>query len=344
VDQALASQEMSDLNESNLITSAEDNAFIMTADDFIENTNPNYNSQYSGLNSQGENLTPRLATKTMVDIWQDNFDPRLKLFVDTAMASWPGTPGYEDVDFFGYRGHPLLGFVPVEEKYPWGAETTSRWSLHMYAPVWPMPVLSSQEVYFALAEAALFGIKGSESDAQGFYEKGLTAALQWAVDWNAVIEPQLLDMFAQYRPDWTAEQVDEYATFHRVTQEEVDAFVDTAAVMTLTGTTEEQHEMIMNQKIAGLYPTQVYEGWFEWKRTGYPRVQVGSDEDDLQGQSYRRFMWPDSEQSLNADSYNEALQRIGGNDHPLVKTWWDANPNAPHEHPDKVPSQPAPWI
>jgi hypothetical protein len=344
VDQALAASEMSDLNEANLITSVEDNAFINTAADFIENSNPNYNAQYSGLNSQGSDLTKRLATKTMVDIWQDNFDPRLKLFVDTAAADWPGTPGYEDVEFFGYRGHPLLGFVPVEEKYPWGAESSSRWSLHMYAQVWPMPVMSSQEVYFALAEAALFGIKGSAADAQGFYEKGFRAALQWAVDWNALIEPQLMDMFALYRPDWTAEQVTEYADFHRVTQEEVDAFADSAAVLTLSGTTEEQHEMIMNQKIAGFYPNQVYEGWFEWRRTGYPRVQVGTDGDDLQGQSYRRYMWPDAEQVLNADNYNEALQRIGGNDHPLVKVWWDTNPNAPHEHPDKVPSQPAPWV
>ena len=39
VDQALAASEMSDLNESNLITSAEDNAFIITADDYRNNQN-----------------------------------------------------------------------------------------------------------------------------------------------------------------------------------------------------------------------------------------------------------------------------------------------------------------
>jgi hypothetical protein len=335
---------MSDLNESNLITSAEDNAFINTANDFIENTNPNYNAQYSGLNAVGSDLTKRYVTKTMVDIWQNNFDPRLKLFADTAEASWPQTPGYEDVDYFGYRGRPLLDQFVVQHKYPWGAESCSRWSLHYYAPVWPMPILSSQEVYFALAEAALFGIKGSAAEAQGFYEKGVKAALDWAVAWNDLIEPQLMDMFALYRPDWTAEQVAEYAAFHRVTQEEVDAFADTAAVMTLTGTVEEQHEMIMNQKIAGLYPTQEYEGWFEWRRTGYPRVLIGGDGDDLRGVPPRRFMWPDSEQTLNADSYNEAKARIGGTDGMLIKVWWDANPNAPHEHPGEVPWMDQPWI
>ncbi len=344
VDETLAAANMSDLNETNLITSAGDNAFIMTAYDNIDNTNPNFQSQYSGLYSQGSSLTKRECAKTIVDIWQDNFDPRLKLFADTAQAAWPGTPGYEGIDFFGYRGHPLLGDVPVEQKYPWGAESTSRWSLHMYAPVWPMPLLSSQEVYFALAEAALVGIKGSPADAQDFYTKGVTAAMNWAVAWNANIEPQLLDMFALYDPAADGEFVSEYAASHRITQDEADAFVDTATVMTLVGTEEEQLEMIMNQKIAGLYPTQVEEGWFEWRRTGYPRVQVGDDGDDLQGVSPRRYMWPDSEQELNSASYDEALQRIGGTDGMLIKVWWDVNPDAPHEHADPVPEQAAPWV
>ena len=344
VDPAMAAANMTDLNESNLITDPADNAFIMTAYDVIDNTNPNFRAQYSGLYGQGSSLTKRMPAKTVVDIWQDNYDPRLKVFVDTAEADWPQSPGYEHVDYFGYRGHPLLGFVPVEQKYPWGAESISRWSLLMYAPVWPMPVISSQEVYFALAEAALFGVIGAPTDAQGFYEKGVTAALNYAVDWFDVTSPQLSECFALYRPEWTPEQVTDYADFHTITQTEVDAFIDTATVMTLTGTEEEQLEMIMNQKIAGMYPVQHAEGWAEWRRTGYPRVQVGDDGDDLMGVSPRRFMWPDSEQTLNEDNYQEALGRIGGEDKMLVKNWWDVNPLAPHEHPDPVPSMDTTWI
>ena len=71
---------------------------------------------------------------------------------------------------------------------------------------------------------------------------------------------------------------------------------------------------------------------------------MGDDGDDLQGVSPRRYMWPDSEQELNAASYEEALQRIGGTDGMLIKVWWDVNPLAPHEHPDPVPEQPAPWV
>ncbi|MCK5068540.1 MAG: SusD/RagB family nutrient-binding outer membrane lipoprotein [Bacteroidales bacterium] len=344
VDAAMATANMSDLNESNLITDPADNAFIMTAYDVVDNTNPNFNAQYSGLYGQGSSLTKRMPAKTIVDIWQDNYDPRLKVFADTAEASWPTTPGYEEYDYFGYRGHTLLGFVPVEQKYPWGGESTSRWSLLMYAPVWPMPVISAQEVYFALAEAALFGVKGAPADAQDFYEKGVTAALNWSVNWFDLTSPQLTDMFALYRPEWTPEQVTDYADFHTITQAEIDDFVDTATVMTLTGDNEEQLEMIMSQKIAGYYPVQTFEAWCEWRRTGYPRVQVGDDGDDLQGVSPRRYMWPDSEQVLNEASYQEALARIGGEDRMLVKIWWDTNPLAPHEHPDPVPEQDAPYI
>ena len=196
VDAGMASANMSDLNESNLITDPADNAFIMTAYDVVDNTNPNFRSQYSGLYTQGSSLTKRMPAKTIVDIWQDNSDPRLKVYADTAEAEWPGTPGYEEYDFFGYRGHTLLGFVPVEQKYPWGGGSTSRWSLLMYAPVWPMTVISSQEVYYALAEAALFGVKGSPADAQGFYEKGVTAALNWSLNWFDQTSGQLTDMFA----------------------------------------------------------------------------------------------------------------------------------------------------
>jgi hypothetical protein len=347
VDATLASQEMSDLNESNLITSMEDNAYVLTSLDLIENANRNYydpDASWTGLYNQASALEPRYVGKTVLDIWQDNFDPRLKLYCDTAAAAWPTTPGYETIDYFGYRGHALLGYVPVEQKYTYGSESCSRVSLHNYAPIWPSVELTAHEVYFALAEAALFGIKGSAAEAQGYYEKGVKAALDWSVYWNDLIEPQLPDMFGLYRPDWTGEQVAEYAEFHRVTQEEADAFVDTATVMTLTGTDEEQLEMIMNQKIVGFFPTQTQEAYAEWRRTGYPRVLVGDDDDALRGVSPRRYLYPDSEQQLNTVNLQEALDRMGGTDNMLNKVWWDKNPLAPHKHPGTVPYMDKPWV
>ena len=102
--------------------------------------------------------------------------------------------------------------------------------------------------------------------------------------------------------------------------------------------------MIMNQKIVGLFPNQLFEAYCEWRRTGYPRVLVGDDDDALQGVSPRRYLYPDSEQSLNAENLAEAISRLGGTDNMLAKMWWDANPLAPHEHPGEVPYMDAPWV
>ena len=99
----------------------------------------------------------------------------------------------------------------------------------------------------------------------------------------------------------------------------------------------------MNQKIIALFPME-NQGWFEWRRTGYPRVMVGHDDDALKGVSPRRMPWPQIEQSVNSDNYEAALKAIGGTDGRLQKVWWDKNPDAPHAHPGVVPTQPQPWV
>ncbi|WP_263834467.1 SusD/RagB family nutrient-binding outer membrane lipoprotein [Salinibacter sp.] len=55
------------------------------------------------------------------------------------------------------------------------------------------------------------------------------------------------------------------------------------------------------------------EGWFNWRRTGIPDIDpsvenVNGDEIPV------RFRYPESEQSLNADNYQAALDRQGDND------------------------------
>lgn len=329
-DDQMARDQMSDLTDADLITSSEDNAFTMTFNDIIENGNPNHRD----LLLNGTATYKPLMAKTVIDLWQDNGDPRLKLYADTALATFIS---------FGYRGRPLLGDGPQEEANPYGFESVSRWSLHMYAAAWPMPVLTAAEVNLALAEAAVFGLKGPESDAQTYYERGIEAALNWSLNWSEITSSQLSELFAVFDPDMSAEDIATYEAFHALTQDEIDAFINTAPVVTLTGSNEEKLEMIMNQKMLSFYPTLLHEGWTEWRRTGYPRVLVGNDQGDLAGVAPRRYMWPVSEQGLNKDSYNEALQRIG-QDHVSVKNWWDANPLVPHAHPGVVEQRDQPWI
>ncbi|VAW23226.1 Cell surface glycan-binding lipoprotein, utilization system for glycans and polysaccharides (PUL), SusD family [hydrothermal vent metagenome] len=339
VDEAMAQSNMSDLSEANLITSLEDDAFINSADDY----NSNMNRLYDRLITNGYPGSAEVG-KTLEDIMSATNDPRIAVYMDTAYAQWPGTPGYEDIPSFGYRGKPLLGFVPVEEKYPWGAETTSQWSAFWYTPIIERPLMRSSEVYFALAEAALFGLK--QGDANALYKKGLDQALAWAQKLYANGKPQMppyLGIFySKVYPDWDETWEPDYWADKEMTQAEIATY-KAGDVYTLSGSQEEKLEMIMNQKMIALYPMEE-QGWFEWRRTGYPRVLVGDDGDALKGVSPRRMPWPQNEQSVNSANYEQALQRIGGVDGRLQKVWWDANPAAPHKHPGKVPWMDHPWI
>lgn len=328
----LAISQMSDLDDADLITTMEDDAYVMSSTDYPENRN----IAYKDLQVAGTELYKTLVPKTVLDIFKNNYDPRLKLYCDTAEATFQS---------FGYRGRPLLGDGPDEQKYPYGLGSTSRKSLHMYAAVWPFPVLTSAEVNYVLAEAALFGLRGSTADAQTYYEAGLESALKWSQMWYETTSSQISELFSLYDPEMDAGEVEAYDDFHAVTADDIGAFLDTATVVTLTGTQEEQLEMIINQKAANFYPVMVYEAYADWRRTGYPRVLVGDDTGDLQGIAPRRLLYPIVEQSLNADNLDEAVQRMGGTENVLSKVWWDSNPaDLPYDHPETVEWRETPWV
>lgn len=345
-DSDLATANMSDLNESNLITSLDDDAFILTADDVSENMN----LVYTLMINRGYPHSAEIMGKTLADILigsgdaHNPIDPRIALHMDTCYAKWPGSPGYEDIGSFGYRGRPLLGNAPDEERNPYGANTTSKLSAFWYCPIIERPVIRSSEVYFALAEAALFNLKAG--DANALYQKGMNRAIAWEQKFYERCKPQMSDYLDEFYspvyPDWDKTWEADYFADKEITQDEIDA-LKADPVYTLSGSTEEQFEMIMNQKMVALFPMED-QGWFEWRRTGYPRVLVAHDQDDLMGVSPRRYPWPQVEQSVNGDNYADALSRIGGTDGRLQKVWWDANPNAPHEHTGEILKMDQGWL
>lgn len=72
------------------------------------------------------------------------------------------------------------------------------------------------------------------------------------------------------------------------------------------------------QKFFALYFTGM-EGWFEYTRTGYPLLVPGPTNVN-NGKIPVRIPYPLEEQSLNANNYNEAAKRIGG-DNMNIKQW-----------------------
>lgn len=66
-------------------------------------------------------------------------------------------------------------------------------------------------------------------------------------------------------------------------------------------------EQINTQKWIALFYTGM-EGWFNWRRTGYPEIEP-SESNVNNDRIPVRFRYPESEQSLNAESYQEAVDR-----------------------------------
>lgn len=79
-------------------------------------------------------------------------------------------------------------------------------------------------------------------------------------------------------------------------------------------------ETIMKQKYVALFYTD-YQGFIEFKRTGFPNT-IEPGPDAFYDVYPSRFEYPSEEESLNSANYNEAVQRIGG-DQITTKVWWE---------------------
>ncbi|WP_116127528.1 SusD/RagB family nutrient-binding outer membrane lipoprotein [Lewinella sp. IMCC34183] len=81
-------------------------------------------------------------------------------------------------------------------------------------------------------------------------------------------------------------------------------------------------EQIITQKwIASI--GNAYEGWIEWRRTGYPALQPVAA--SLNGGLYPvRFPYPADEQALNFENYRGAAEATQGNS-INVPVWWDVD-------------------
>ena len=351
VDANLAMQQVSDLSESDLLMTLDDDAYIANNTDYPDHLNPRYYRIVNYSTTQESVWTHQV----MINILKNdsiNYDPRIKLYADTVMASFKGGTSPHGYYFppYKYRGSPTLGLVTVNYKYPWGSNTVSQISDFWRVPVVYPALMRCSEVYFALAEAKLVGLLpgGFSGTAEDYYKKGIDASIEWYKWFYDKTAPQIpalmLDFIhnAAYSPGtpWTDADVQQFLDYKKITDQEITNFKGTA-MYTLTGTQEEQLEKIINQKIVALYPDE-FEGWTEYRRTGYPKVPIGPDEAALKGKVPRREPWPTTEETINSASYNDALSRYG-TDSRLTKMWWDANPDAPHIYDWIAPTMPTDW-
>jgi hypothetical protein len=116
-------------------------------------------------------------------------------------------------------------------------------------------------------------------------------------------------------------------------QYEIDptAYLSSPAA-TLTGTDEEKLEQIIVQKWLAIY-FESNEAWAEYRRTGYPRIWLGTDADDNAGEIPRRIRYPLDEYAKNEVNVSSAVSKLTDGDQYASKVWWDKKDGLPFNHP-----------
>ncbi|HZB15503.1 MAG TPA: SusD/RagB family nutrient-binding outer membrane lipoprotein [Chryseolinea sp.] len=230
------------------------------------------------------------ASKTMVDYLQGLSDPRLYIFFRPTPAT-EETPSEADDK---YDGIPNGLDDVVAQTYNGGQQYQARIGPLFYEQanstqglqVAKGVIMTYAELQFLLAEAREKGLIDIET-AEAYYTKGMVAS------------------FAYYGV------APEAAYF-------------TQAKVAYTGTSDEKLEKIGNQRWVASY-FQGVEAWFNWRRTGYPKIlpSVDNQNDD---RIPVRYIYPRIEQSLNSPNRDAAVARQGADD-INTRVWWDVNPN-----------------
>ncbi|GAB3918630.1 SusD/RagB family nutrient-binding outer membrane lipoprotein [Larkinella terrae] len=221
--------------------------------------------------------------KTLGDKLAQLNDPRLMIFARPTVASVAaGKPAYVGVP---------NGLDDVTAlTYNGGAQNVSRVGATYYIDGFGTPTDANlniaRGIIMTYAELQFILAEAAQKklitgDAKSYYEKGITASFGF----------YSLDVPAGY-----------------LAQPDV-AFTEAKAL-----------ELIGTQKWISLFYSGL-EGWFDWRRTGFPALKPGVSNLN-QNRIPVRFQYPSSELSLNKAATEEAITRQGANDiNTLV--WWD---------------------
>ncbi|RBL88648.1 RagB/SusD family nutrient uptake outer membrane protein [Chitinophaga flava] len=256
---------------------------------------------------------------TIVTSWTDNAmnasmesilvgykDPRLPKYFDHATA-YPGT----------YKGIRIGSQVTAKPDYngysvPANAETKT------FRANTPIQLMTSAEVFFLRAEAALRGWNNAGGTPGELYEKGMRASFaQWdaaPADVNAYVTDDISKPIDYVDPRNAANNS---PALSKITIKWNDA-----------GDFNEKLERIITQKWIAMYP-EGQEAWSEFRRTGYPRLfpvvnnlSNGTINTDIQ---IRRIPFPNTEYTSNKAEVQKAILLLGPNpkDEGGVRLWWD---------------------
>lgn len=151
----------------------------------------------------------------------------------------------------------------------------------------PVHLVTYAQALFAKAEAAKLGwIPNGDTDAKKFYDMAIEQSVR----------------------QWNNNDISGLAAFIVQPQVAYDA---------ATG-----FKQIAEQRWVHLF-MHGYEGWAEWRRTGYPLLTPPANNNNLP--IPRREAYPTAERTGNGDHYNAAVAAFpyGGSDNLNARVWWD---------------------
>lgn len=232
------------------------------------------------------------AGGAMVDFYKKNNDPRL-FYVYAPNGSDPSTTAFFQKDnnagdytgvFFGDRATAsALGNK--------GVAGVGHGVMAGYTA--SVPLITAAESYFLQSEAVLKGWITGGDDAKTLYQKGITASFEY--------------LYAQGGDKIADANIDAQQYY---SQDLPNVIWDNTV------------KTIIIQKWASLAISNNFEAWTEYRRTGYPGVDILplSKYPGVTTHIPVRFMFPSTEQQRNSGAYNEAVAK--GNDPQNSKVFW----------------------
>lgn len=232
--------------------------------------------------------SPYLA-EPFVDWMKDNNDPRLPII---GSVDGNSDPAVQEGVPPGVTGTELPDDLDPVTTYSGPSSIISDYDDPFY-------LQSYAEVEFMLAEAEVeWGI--APNSAEAHYNAGVRAAM---------------NKLSRYDDSGAA----------NIDQADIDNYLQNENPFLSSGTDAEKLEQINTQYWATVFPHGL-EAWANWRVTGSPDFIAPPDEEgDTGGQIIRRLAYPQNEENLNAESYNEARSRqgISQSNRLTARVWWD---------------------
>ncbi len=276
-----------------MFTSNADNAALQYLGSFPNNHPINENRKTRDDHRVSKNLIDKL--------YKDPASPdyRVTLYAELAAGTgdYNGIPnGLSSANAAAYDGNGL-------------ANTSKIGSFYTQATA-PGMLMSFVELKFILAEAALKNyIPGGATAAKTHYEQGIEASYYQNADY---FRTRLKAIWGPTFISWGWDGTSDILKFALDDFNEYGGWAWNAT---------KAMEQIATQKWVAMFD-QGLQSWFEWRRTGWPRLTPAA-EGFNDGKIPVRVTYPTDEAARNSSQLAKGVTLLGGPDNLNTRVWWD---------------------